>query len=161
MDPEFNSEARKVLGSARDEAIQLQHDYIGIEHLLLGLAREEESVGATVLTRLSVDLKRLRDEVGASMPRGRTVYTRVEPSTGTMFDVPGIPYSLRGMMVLRLAMAEAVEMGHTEVGSGHLLIGLLSDGRAGRPLAGEVLGRFGVSVEDARRELQRPLHDSE
>ena len=168
----FNDELRRVLAIGREEATRLQHNYLGTEHLLLALARQDRSVGATVLIRLHVDLEGLRQGIEESVPRGTFTHPRVEPLPGTMSQVDIQPYTSGAKKAIHFTITEAREGGHTEIGTGHLLIGQLREGqerpgvvavllsrlgllRGGWGVAAEYLGRHGVSLEDARREPGR------
>ncbi|CAN5873451.1 ATP-dependent protease ATP-binding subunit ClpC [soil metagenome] len=128
---------------AREEAIRLQHDYVGTEHILLGLIREGEGVAAAVLTNLSVDLEQVQERVEESVRRGKATIALGE-----------LPYTSRAKKVLEFAMAEARELNHSYVGTEHLLLGLL---REEKGIAAEVLGQLGVSLDDARRETLKLL----
>jgi ATP-dependent Clp protease ATP-binding subunit ClpC len=139
----FTDRVRKVLAMAREETIRLEHDYIGTEHILLGLIREGEGVAAAVLTNLSVDLEQVQERVEESVRRGKATIALGE-----------LPYTSRAKKVLEFAMAEARDFGHSYVGTEHLLLGLL---REEKGIAAEVLGQLGVSLEDARRETAKLL----
>ena len=143
MNYNFTDRVRKVLAMAREEAIRLQHDYVGTEHILLGLIREGEGVAAAVLTNLSVDLEQVQERVEESVRRGKATIALGE-----------LPYTSRAKKVLEFAMAEARELNHSYVGTEHLLLGLL---REEKGIAAEVLGQLGVSLEDARRETLKLL----
>jgi ATP-dependent Clp protease ATP-binding subunit ClpC len=128
---------------AREEAIRLQHDYVGTEHILLGLIREGEGVAAAVLNNLAVDLEQVQEKVEESVRRGKATIALGE-----------LPYTSRAKKVLEFAMAEARELNHSYVGTEHLLLGLL---REEKGIAAEVLGQLGVGLEDARRETLKLL----
>src|SRR5688500_15021716 len=134
---------RKVLAMAREEAIRLQHDYVGTEHILLGLIREGEGVAAAVLMNLNVDLEQIHERIEESVRKGKATIALGE-----------LPYTSRAKKVLEYAMAEARELNHSYVGTEHLLLGLL---REEKGIAAEVLGQLGVSLEDARRETLKLL----
>jgi ATP-dependent Clp protease ATP-binding subunit ClpA len=138
----FTDRVRNALAMAREEASRLQHDYVGTEHILLGLIREGEGVAAAVLT-LSVDLEQVQERVEESVRRGKATIALGE-----------LPYTSRAKKVLEFAMAEARDFGHSYVGTEHLLLGLL---REEKGIAAEVLGQLGVSLEDARRETAKLL----
>jgi ATP-dependent Clp protease ATP-binding subunit ClpC len=133
----------KVLALAREEAIRLQHDYVGTEHLLLGLIREGEGVAAAVLTNLSVDLDQVQERIEESVRRGKATIALGE-----------LPYTSRAVSVLDVMGAEATERGHRYVDTEHLLLGLL---REERGIAAEVLNQLGVTVEKARRQMLETL----
>ncbi|HEU0012050.1 MAG TPA: ATP-dependent Clp protease ATP-binding subunit [Longimicrobium sp.] len=143
MNYNFTDRVRKVLAMAREEAIRLQHDYVGTEHILLGLIREGEGVAAAVLNNLSVDLEQVQEKVEESVRRGKATIALGE-----------LPYTSRAKKVLEFAMAEARELNHSYVGTEHLLLGLL---REEKGIAAEVLGQLGVTLEDARRETLKLL----
>jgi ATP-dependent Clp protease ATP-binding subunit ClpC len=143
MNYNFTDRVRKVLAMAREEAIRLQHDYVGTEHILLGLIREGEGVAAAVLNNLQVDLETVQEKVEESVRRGKATIALGE-----------LPYTSRAKKVLEFAMAEARELNHSYVGTEHLLLGLL---REEKGIAAEVLGQLGVTLEDARRETLKLL----
>ncbi len=117
MNYNFTDRVRKVLAMAREEAIRLQHDYVGTEHILLGLIREGEGVAAAVLANLAADLDELGRLVEDNVRRGKSASTLGE-----------LPYTSRAKKVLEFAMAEARELNHSYVGTEHLLLGLLRIG---------------------------------
>ena len=139
----FTERVRKVLAMARQEAIRLQHDYVGTEHILLGLIREGEGVAAHVLGNLSVDLDQVHERVTESVRQGKATIALGE-----------LPYTSPAKNVLDFAMAEARELNHSYVGTEHLLLGLL---RERKGIAAQVLNSLGVSVEEARTETLRVL----
>lgn len=143
MNYNFTDRVRKVLAMAREEAIRLQHDYVGTEHILLGLIREGEGVAAAVLTNLEVNLIQVQAKVEESVRRGKATIALGE-----------LPYTSRAKKVLEFAMAEARELNHSYVGTEHLLLGLL---REEKGIAAEVLGQLGVALEDARGETLKLL----
>jgi ATP-dependent Clp protease ATP-binding subunit ClpC len=136
----FTERVRKVLAMAREEAARLHHDYVGTEHVLLGLVREGEGVAAQVLQNLNVELDDLRQKVEEMVEKGKNAQT-----TG-----PDLPYSSRAKKVLELAMAEARHLNHQYVGTEHLLLGLI---REKRGVAAEVMSSVGVTIETARAEV--------
>lgn len=133
----FTDRMRKVLGMAREEAAFLNHEYVGTEHILLGLIREGEGVGATVLQNLNVELDELYQKIEAMIKPGR-----IGRTTG-----PDLPYTSRGKKVLELSMSEARELNHQYVGTEHLLLGLVLEGKG---IAANALLSFGVTLENAR-----------
>ena len=143
MNYNFTDRVRKVLAMAREEAIRLQHDYVGTEHILLGLIREGEGVAAAVLTNLSVDLEQVQERIEESVRRGKATIALGE-----------LPYTSRAKKVLEFAMAEARELNHSYVGTEHLLLGLL---REEKGIAAEVLNQLGVTLEEARRQTLKLL----
>ena len=143
MNYNFTDRVRKVLAMAREEAIRLQHDYVGTEHILLGLIREGEGVAAAVLTNLSVDLEQIHESVEASVRKGKATIALGE-----------LPYTSRAKKVLEFAMAEARDFNHSYVGTEHLLLGLL---REEKGIAAQVLNSLGVTLEEARGETLKVL----
>ena len=143
----FTERVRKVLAMAREEAARLHHEYIGTEHMLLGLIREGEGVAATVLQNLSVELDDIQQKIEETVARGKAGQT-----TG-----PDLPYTSRAKKVLELAMDEARELNHSYVGTEHLLLGLL---REEKGIAAQVLFDAGVTIEDAREEVIRILGEA-
>jgi len=140
----FTDRVRKVLQMAREEAARLHHEYVGTEHILLGLIREGEGVAAAVLTNLSVDLDEIQQRIEETVKKGKA------PAP----EGPDLPYTSRAKKVLELAMSEARELNHSYVGTEHLLLGLL---REEKGIAAQVLGDAGVSLEQARAETLRLL----
>src|SRR5437867_1259074 len=140
----FTDRVRKVLQMAREEAARLHHEYVGTEHILLGLIREGEGVGAAVLTNLNVDLEEIQQKIEETVKKGRAA-----AAAG-----PDLPYTSRAKKVLELAMSEARELNHSYVGTEHLLLGLL---REEKGIAAQVLTDAGVNLEQARAETLRLL----
>jgi len=143
MNYNFTDRVRKVLAMAREEAIRLQHDYVGTEHILLGLIREGEGVAAAVLSNLAADLDELGRLIEENVRRGKSASTIGE-----------LPYTSRAKKVLEYAMAEARELNHSYVGTEHLLLGLL---REEKGLAAKVLGELGIGLDEARAETLKLL----
>ncbi|MGD8319942.1 MAG: ATP-dependent Clp protease ATP-binding subunit [Gemmatimonadota bacterium] len=143
MNYNFTDRVRKVLAMAREEAIRLQHDYVGTEHILLGLIREGEGVAAAVLTNLNVDLDQIHERVEESVRKGKATIALGE-----------LPYTSRAKKVLEFAMAEARDFNHSYVGTEHLLLGLL---REEKGIAAQVLNSLGVTLEEARAETLKVL----
>jgi ATP-dependent Clp protease ATP-binding subunit ClpC len=140
----FTERVRKVLAMAREEAARLHHEYVGTEHILLGLIREGEGVAAAVLQNLSVDLDEVQQKIEETVKKGKAAQ-----ATG-----PDLPYTSRAKKVLELAMAEARELNHSYVGTEHLLLGLL---REEKGIAAQVLTDVGVNLDAARTETLRLL----
>jgi len=138
----FSERARRVLTIAQEEARQMNHSYIGTEHILLGLAREEEGVAAKVLNNLGVSLNKVRSAVEFISGRGE------RPSTGETGLTP------RAKRVIELAIDEARQLGHNYIGTEHLLLGLL---REGEGVAAGVLDSLSVTLERARAETTQVL----
>ncbi len=143
MQYNFTDRVRKVLAMARDEAIRLQHDYVGTEHVLLGLIREGEGVAAAVLTNLNADLDQIHEQIEESVRPGKATIALGE-----------LPYTTRAKKVLEFAMTEARELDHSYVGTEHLLLGLL---REEKGIAAQVLNAVGISLEEARAETLKVL----
>ena len=144
----FTERVRKVLAMAREEAARLHHEYVGTEHILLGLIREGEGVAAAVLQHLNVELEDIQQKIEETVKKGKAAQ-----ATG-----PDLPYTSRAKKVLELAMGEARELGHSYVGTEHLLLGLL---REEKGIAAQVLADANVSLEAARAETLRLLGGSE
>ena len=138
----FSERARRVLSLAQEEAQRFNHNYIGTEHILLGLVRETEGVAARVLSSLSVDLSKVRSAVEFIIGR------REKPAQGEIGLTP------RAKKVVELAVDEARRMNHTYIGTEHLLIGLL---REGEGVAAGVLESLGVTLDKVRSETHRIL----
>ena len=141
----FSERARRVLSLAQEEAQRFNHNYIGTEHILLGLVRETEGVAARVLSGLGVDLTKVRSAVEFIIGRGE------KPPQGEIGLTP------RAKKVVELAVDEARRMNHTYIGTEHLLIGLL---REGEGVAAGVLESLGVTLEKVRAETHRILSNS-
>ena len=134
----FTDRARKVMALANQEAQRFNHEYIGTEHLLLGLVKEGDGIGTNVLKNLEVDLNRVRLEVEKLVRRG--------PDINTMGK---LPLTARAKKVLGFAMAEAGFLKHNYVGTEHLLLGLL---REQDGVAAQVLINLGLKLEKVREE---------
>jgi ATP-dependent Clp protease ATP-binding subunit ClpC len=141
----FSERARRVLSLAQEEAQQFKHNYIGTEHILLGLVRESEGVAARVLSSLGGNLTKVRSAVEFIIGRGD------RPTQGEIGLTP------RAKKVVELAVDEARRMNHTYIGTEHLLIGLL---REGEGVAAGVLESLGVTLEKVRTETHRILSRS-
>jgi len=139
----FTDRARKVMSFARQEAERLNHDYIGTEHILLGLVKEGSGVAANVLENLDVDLEKVRLEVEKLV--------KPAPDVVTMGNLPFTP---RAKKVLEYAMDEARALDHNYVGTEHLLLGLL---REQEGLAAQVLMNLHLKLEDVRNEVMEFL----
>src|SRR5919109_4484663 len=135
----FNDRAKRVLALAQDEAIRFNHNYIGTEHLLLGLVREGEGVAARVLDSLGVELSKVRTAVEFIIGRGDAT---TSPSQITL--------SPRTKKVVELAIDEARKLGHSHVGTEHLLLGIV---REGESVASGILESLGVSLEKVRHQV--------
>ena len=137
----FTERARKVLTLAQEEAQRLQHNYIGTEHLLLGLVREGEGVAVKVLNNLGVELQQIRKAIEFIIGRGDR-------------DAPGeVGLTPRAKHAIELAVDEARRLNHHYVGTEHMLLGLLR----GEGIAAGVLENLGVKLEKARAETLEVL----
>ncbi len=143
----FTDRAKKVMSYARQEAQRLNHEYIGTEHILLGLIQEGSGVAANVLKNMSVDLEKIRQEVEKIVKTG--------PSTVTMGQLPFTP---RAKKVLELSMEEASALSHNYIGTEHLLLGLI---RESEGIAAQVLMNLSIKLEDVREEVLEFLGASE
>ncbi|MFC1738067.1 ATP-dependent Clp protease ATP-binding subunit [Planctomycetota bacterium] len=135
----FTDRARKVMALANQEAQRFNHEYIGTEHILLGLVKEGSGVGATVLKNLDVDIKKLRLEIEKQVKSG--------PDMVTMGKLPQTP---RAKKVIEYAIEEARSLNHNYVGTEHILLGLL---RESEGIAAQVLMELGLKLEDIRQEV--------
>jgi len=143
MQDRFTDRVRKVIYYARDEAARLQHDYIGTEHLLLGIVREGEGIAAKVLAKLELDFEQIQQAV-----------ENMVKSTGGTLTIGEIPFTPRAKRVLELAIEEARLLGHNYVGTEHLLLGLI---REGEGVAAQVLAELGVDRKRVREEVLKLL----
>jgi len=135
----FTDRARKVMALANQEAQRFNHEYIGTEHILLGLVKEGSGVGANVLKNLDVDLRKVRLEVEKLVKSG--------PNMVTMGKLPQTP---RAKKVIEYAIEEARNLNHNYVGTEHLLLGLL---REQDGVAAQVLMNLGLKLEEVREEV--------
>ncbi len=135
----FTDRARKVMQLANQEAQRFNHEYIGTEHILLGLVKEGSGVAANVLKNLEVDLRKIRLEVEKIVQSG--------PDMVTMGKLPQTP---RAKKVIEYAMEEARNLNHNYVGTEHLLLGLI---REQEGVAAQVLMNLGLKLEDVREEV--------
>jgi ATP-dependent Clp protease ATP-binding subunit ClpC len=131
----FSDRARRVVVLAQDEARDLGHDYIGTEHLLLGLLHDASGTACQVLTRLQVPADAVRAKVGEL----------VQPGDKTTRG--HVPFSTAAKKALEMSLREALQLGHDYIGSGHLLLGLL---REERGTAARVLAELGVNLDRVR-----------
>ena len=141
----FTERARRVLTLAQEEALRFNHNYIGTEHLLLGLVREGEGVAAKVLANLGIELNKVRSAVEFIIGRG---------DRAVMGEIGLTP---RAKKVIELAVDEARRLGHHYIGTEHLLLGLV---REGEGIAAGVLESLGVSLDKVRAEVTRILAQS-
>ncbi len=139
----FTERARKVIILAKEEARRFNHDYIGTEHILLGLIREGEGVAATVLQKMGISLENIRLEIEKLVQPG--------PATQIIGDIPFTP---RAKKALELAAEEARSLGHNYIGTEHLLLGLI---REGEGVASQVLLNLGIDLNGVRNEVMEIL----
>jgi ATP-dependent Clp protease ATP-binding subunit ClpC len=139
----FTERARKVIILAKEEARRFNHDYIGTEHILLGLIREGEGVAAAVLQKMGVSLENIRLEIEKLVQPG--------PTTQIIGDIPFTP---RAKKALELAAEEARSLGHNYIGTEHLLLGLI---REGEGIAYQVLLNLGLDLNTVRNEVMELL----
>jgi ATP-dependent Clp protease ATP-binding subunit ClpC len=139
----FTERARKVILLAKEEAKRFNHDYIGTEHILLGLVREGEGVAAAVLASFGLSPEKIRIEVEKLVQPG--------PSTVISGDLPFTP---KAKKVIELAMEEARALGHNYIGTEHLLLGLI---REGEGVASQVLMNLGLELDKVRDEVMNLL----
>jgi ATP-dependent Clp protease ATP-binding subunit ClpC len=140
MFEKFTDRARRVVVLAQEEARILNHDYIGTEHILLGLIHEGEGVAAKALNSIGISLEQMRQQVEEIIGRG-------EISPGGH-----IPFTPRAKKVLELSLRESINLGHNYIGTEHILLGLL---REGDGVAAKVLVRLGADLNQVRREVIR------
>jgi ATP-dependent Clp protease ATP-binding subunit ClpC len=131
----FTDRARRVVVLAQSEARLLNHNYIGTEHILLGLLHEGEGLAAQALEKLDVPLEKVRQQVEEIIGKG------LEPPTGH------IPFTPRAKKVLELALREALQLGHNYIGTEHLLLGLI---REGDGVGAQVLQKMGAELNRVR-----------
>jgi predicted ArsR family transcriptional regulator len=139
----FTDRARRVVVLAQEEARRLDHDYIGTEHILLGLISEGEGVAARALKSLGISLDAVRQQVEEIIGRGQQ-----EP--------PGhIPFTPRAKKVLELSLRESQQFGHNYIGTEHILLGLI---REGNGVAAQVLVKLGADLKRVRQQVIQLLH---
>lgn len=141
----FTERAQKVLALAQEEAVRLGHNNIGTEHILLGLIREGDGIAAKALIGLGLGLEKIQDEVETLIGRGQEQPTN-------------IAYTPRAKKVIELSMDEARKLGHTYVGTEHILLGLI---REGEGVAARVLNNLGISLNKARQQVLQLLGSNE
>ncbi len=142
----FTERAQQVLVLAQEEARRLNHNFIGTEHLLLGLVREGSGIAARALQNMGADLNKVRQEVENIIPKG----DKNPPQS--------ISYTPRAKRVIELAIEESQNLGHNYVGTEHLLLGLL---REGEGIAAQVLTNLGMDLKKARKEVIQLLGGEE
>src|SRR5579872_6700772 len=137
MFEKFTERARKVMSLARQEAQRLNSEFIGTEHILLGIIQEGGGVAAKVLKNLNVDLKRIRQEIEKL----------ITPSTSPTVTLGQLPFSPRAKRVIELAGEAASQLGHDVIGTEHLLLGLLKENEG---IAAQVLTNLGLKLDEVR-----------
>lgn len=140
----FTNQSRYAIVAAQEEARSLDHDYIGSEHLLLGLLREDEGTSAHALASAGITLEAARQDVEELIGRGE------RPPRGH------IPFTRPAKKCLELSLREALQLGHRYIGSGHLLLGLISQDDT---VAVKVLGRLGADLGQLRAHVIQELED--
>lgn len=140
----FTDRARKVMQLANQEAQRLNHEYIGVEHILLGLVKEGSGVAANVLKNLDIDVRRVRLEIEKLVQAG--------PEMVTMGKLPmgKLPQTARARKCIEFSMEEARNMGHNYVGTEHILIALMRDPEG---VASQVLIGLGLIAAEVRQEV--------
>lgn len=141
----FTERAQKVLALSQDEAVRLGHNNIGTEHILLGLVREGEGIAAKALQSLGLEVSKIQEEVEKLIGVGK------QPSQS-------IHYTPRAKKVVELSQDEARKLGHSYVGTEHILLGLI---REGEGVAARVLNNLGVSLNKARQQVLQLLGSNE
>ena len=139
----FTDRARRVVVLAQDEARMLNHDYIGTEHILLGLIHEGQGVAARALESLGISLEAVRQQVQEIIGQGQ------QPPPGH------IPFTPRAKKVLELSLREAQELDHNYIGTEHILLGLI---REGKGVAAQVLAKLGADLNRVRQQVIQLLH---
>ncbi|MDP8960095.1 MAG: AAA family ATPase, partial [Actinomycetota bacterium] len=134
----FTDRARRVVVLAQEEARMLNHNYIGTEHILLGLIHEGEGVAAKALESMNISLQAVREQVQEIIGRGQTA-----PSGH-------IPFTPRAKKVLELSLREALQLGHNYIGTEHILLGLI---REGEGVAAQVLQKLGADLNRVRQQV--------
>jgi hypothetical protein len=140
----FTDRARRVLVLAQEEARLLNHNFLGTEHVLLGLIHEEEGIAAQALRQLDVSLPAVREKVGETIGVPGT-----HPSGSP-------PFTPRAKKVLELSMRESMQLGHSYIGTEHLLLGIV---REGQGVAAQVLVAMGVGLDRVRQQVVQLLAD--
>ncbi len=143
MGTRFSERAQRVILIAQEEAKRLNHDYVGTEHILLGLIALGEGIAWQVLTNLNVDLRRVRAEIESMVGVG-----------DNMMLLGEVPFTPRAKKVLEYAVEEAQHMGHSHIGTEHILMGLI---REEEGLAARVLDNLGLKLETVREEIMHIL----
>ena len=139
----FTDRARRVVVLAQEEARMLNHNYIGTEHFLLGLVHEGQGVAARALESLGISLEAVRQQVEEIVGQGQ------EAPSGH------IPFTPRAKKVLELSSREALQLGHTYIGTEHILLALI---REGEGVAAQVLVRLGADLKPVRQQVIQLIH---
>ncbi|HKX25495.1 MAG TPA: Clp protease N-terminal domain-containing protein, partial [Actinomycetota bacterium] len=134
----FTDRARRVVVLAQEEARMLNHNYIGTEHILLGLIHEGEGVAAKALESLGISLEAVRQQVEEIIGQGQSAPTG------------HIPFTPRAKKVLELSLREALQLGHNYIGTEHILLGLI---REGEGVAAQVLQKLGADLNRVRQQV--------
>ena len=138
----FTDRARRVVVLAQEEARMLNHNYIGTEHILLGLIHEGEGVAAKALESLNISLEAVRQQVEEIIGQGQAAPTG------------HIPFTPRAKKVLELSLREALQLGHNYIGTEHILLGLI---REGEGIAAQVLQKLGADLNRVRQTVVQLL----
>jgi ATP-dependent Clp protease ATP-binding subunit ClpA len=139
----FDEQARRVVVLAQEEARMLNHNYIGTEHILLGLLHEKQSVAGRALESLGIGLDAVRQQIEEIIGRGEQA-----PSGH-------VPFTKRAKKTLELSLRESLQLGHTYIGTEHILLGLL---REGEGVAAQVLVKLGAELSRVRQQVIQLLH---
>ena len=137
----FTDQAQRVVVAAQDEARTLSHDFIGTEHILLGLTREGHGVAASALQSVGISLEAVRQQVEQVIGRGQRA-----PSGH-------IPFTPRAKKVLEFSLRESQQLGHDHIGAEHILLGLI---REGEGIAAQVLVGLGADLNRVRQLIELP-----
>ena len=140
----FTERVRKTLAGAREEAARLHHEYVGTEHILLALTREDSGVATVILENLSADPRAIRQRLEQVVTPGKADRSLDE----------SLPYTARAKKVLEFGMSAARDLGHSYVGTEHVLLGLV---REEKGIAAQVLAEFGITMNAALDEVVRVL----
>ena len=142
----FTDRARRVVVLAQEEARMLNHNYLGTEHILLGLIHEGEGVAARALESLGISLEAVRQQVQEIIGQGQQA------------PAAHIPFTPRAKKVLELASQEALQLGHNYIGTEHILLGLILEGEG---VAAQVLVKLGADLNRVRQQVIELLHGSQ
>jgi ATP-dependent Clp protease ATP-binding subunit ClpC len=139
----FTDRARRVVVLAQEEARMLNHNYIGTEHILLGLVHEGDGVAAKAMAAMEISLEKVRQQVEEIIGRG------AQAPSGH------IPFTPRAKRVLELSLRESLQLGHNYIGTEHILLGLI---REGEGVAAQVLVRLGADLNRVRQQVIQLVH---